>query len=431
MLLTGVLIAAAIISYIKIKQFENAVSWVKHSGVVKENLGNVFSLVKDAESGQRGYLLTFDTLFLQPYNSAERRINSVMGILDSLLSDNHLQHQRLQHLKQLIAGRFSFLKNSLVILKNQTTPSVADAALLRGKITMDEVRQQVYIMLREESLLLEKRQIIENRSAMLTPVFLLALSLISIVALTFFFFRLQRETSQHISTRAMITKKDEFISIASHEMATPITTAKIYIDLLLRSSGEESKSALYAAKAKQAIDRLGKLSAELLDATKIQHGKLSYNITRFDFNKLLDETIEDIRHGETKHILQKTGNSLGEISGDKDRLQQVLINLVSNAVKYSPLANKIIIRVEEIDNKIEVAVQDFGVGIGREHLAKIFDRYYRVREHEMRFQGLGIGLYISREIIRRHGGKMWAESDPGKGSIFYFALPVNEQKVLY
>ena len=219
-------------------------------------------------------------------------------------------------------------------------------------------------------------------------------------------------------------QKDEFISIASHEMKTPLTTAKGYLELLLSELDEENQTAfLYANKANQATERLHNLVKELLDVSKIQNGKLDYNVTSFDFNKLLDETIEDIQLTTKNHKLKKSGTILRPISGDKDRLQQVLINLLSNAIKYSPNADKVFIRVEQQPGKIQVSVQDFGIGMSNEHLHKIFDRYYRVQEHAVHFQGLGIGLHITNNIIKRHEGKMWAESEPNKGSIFYFALP--------
>ncbi len=219
-------------------------------------------------------------------------------------------------------------------------------------------------------------------------------------------------------------KKDEFISIASHEMKTPLTIAKGYIQLLQLSLGEENQNALFATKANQAIESLNDLVTELLDASKIQNGQLNYNITTFDLNKMVDETIENIQHTANSHSIQKTGYCLQQINGDRGRLQQVLINFLTNAVKYSPKADKVFVKIEEHEGKIQVSVQDFGVGMSGKHLDRIFDRYYRVEEHANQFQGLGVGLYISNNIIERHEGTMWAESEPEKGSTFYFELPL-------
>ena len=220
-------------------------------------------------------------------------------------------------------------------------------------------------------------------------------------------------------------QKDEFISIASHEMKTPLTTAKGYLELLLPILNDHSQTAfLYANKANQSVERLHRLVTELLDASKIQNGKLNYYITTFDFNEMLDESIEDIQLTTKNHSIQKTGSCSKQLTGDRGRLQQVLINLLSNAVKYSPNADKVLVKIEEQESEIKISVQDFGVGMSRQHLDKVFDRYYRAQEHAISFQGLGIGLYISNNIIERHNGKMWAESEVDKGSTFYFTLPV-------
>jgi PAS domain S-box-containing protein len=231
------------------------------------------------------------------------------------------------------------------------------------------------------------------------------------------------EQSQKLSEK-LLKQKDEFISIASHEMKTPLTTAKGYTELLLLSLSEENQSVLYATKANKAIDRLQDLVTELLDASKIQNGQLNYNIGLFDLNKMLDETIENIQHSTKTHRIQKAGTFSSQITGDRNRLQQVLINLLTNAVKYSPSADKVLVKIKEQEGKIQVSVQDFGIGMPGKDLNKIFDRYYRVEEHAVHFQGLGIGLYISHNIIERHNGELWAESEPGKGSTFYFTLPL-------
>jgi len=221
-------------------------------------------------------------------------------------------------------------------------------------------------------------------------------------------------------------KKDEFISIASHEMKTPLTTAKAYLQLLeLSLDAANEKSILYAKKASLSVSRLNELINELLDVSKIQSGKLNYNITNFDFNEMIDNTIENMQYSSLQHTITKTGSVLQKVSGDKDRLQQVVINFLSNAIKYSPEAGTVFIHTEEQNGGIKVSVKDHGIGISAQNLEKVFEKYYRIEDHAIQFQGLGIGLYISYEIIQRHHGKIWAESELGKGSTFNFSLPVN------
>jgi PAS domain S-box-containing protein len=219
-------------------------------------------------------------------------------------------------------------------------------------------------------------------------------------------------------------KKDEFISIASHEMKTPLTSAKAYLQLMEMTLDENHEAYLYTKKANDAIGRLNKLISELLDASKIQHGKLNYTNSAFDFDIMIADTIENVQYSSISHKIIKKGAVKKQFLGDKDRLQQVVINLLTNAIKYSPNANEVIVEVQEVNNYLQVSVTDKGIGMPDKHLERVFERYYRVEEHSVQFQGLGIGLYISYDIIKRHNGKMWVESVSGEGSTFHFILPL-------
>lgn len=221
-------------------------------------------------------------------------------------------------------------------------------------------------------------------------------------------------------------KKDEFMGIASHEMKTPLTTAKAYLQMLELSLDETQTDAkLFAYKASQSVDRLNELISELLDVSKIQFGKLNYTMTTFNFNEMIESTVETMRLTSRSSTLVSTGKVKDEVKGDRDRLQQVVINLLSNAIKYSPKSDEVFISISQNGDQITVAVKDNGIGISQPNLNKIFEKYHRVEEHAVQFQGMGVGLFISHEIIQRHNGKLWVESEVGKGSTFYFTLPVD------
>ena len=225
-------------------------------------------------------------------------------------------------------------------------------------------------------------------------------------------------------------RKDEFISIASHEMKTPLTTAKAYLQMLELSLDENDGPVnLYAKKASHSVERLNDLISELLDVSKIKLGKLNYNITTFDFNKMIEFTVENIQLTSPRHTIFKSGEVHDQVIGDEDRLQQVVDNLLNNAVKYSPNSDKVFIHIQQENDLIKVSVKDSGIGIAKESLKRIFDKYHRIEEKGLPFQGLGIGLFISYEIIQRHGGEIWAESEPGGGSTFYFSLPIGNQLI--
>jgi PAS domain S-box-containing protein len=224
-------------------------------------------------------------------------------------------------------------------------------------------------------------------------------------------------------------KKDEFLSIASHELKTPLTSVKAYLQLLeLSLDKNNEKASSFTKKAILSVDRLKDLIAELLDVSKIQNGRLNLNISNFNFNEMVDEAIENIQYNSPKHSFIKTGVIAELVNGDKERLQQVIINLLSNAVKYSPDSKDIFINAYVKNDQLTVSVKDNGIGISENNFSKIFERYYRVEGQDIHFQGLGIGLFISMDIIRRHNGKLWVESQPGKGSTFYFTLPLKKDK---
>jgi PAS domain S-box-containing protein len=220
-------------------------------------------------------------------------------------------------------------------------------------------------------------------------------------------------------------KKDEFMGAASHELKTPLTSLKAYIQLLDRTlnEGKVSQAILYLHRTQSYADRLNNLIEQLLDTTRIQAGKLQLNLTQFDLDELINETVEGVQHTVT-HKIVKQGGITRLITADKPRMEQVLTNLLTNAVKYSPKADKVIITVGEQENAAIISVQDFGVGIPKEKQQRIFERFYRAEEHSTQFHGLGIGLYITSEIVKEHGGVLKVESEEGKGSTFSLALPV-------
>jgi signal transduction histidine kinase len=182
---------------------------------------------------------------------------------------------------------------------------------------------------------------------------------------------------------------------------------------------------MYAQKAAESIKRLSELIGELLDVSKIQNGKLGLNITEFDFNEMIFTAIEGIQYASPGYTIHRSGIINQLVKGDKERLQQVVINLLSNAIKYSPDANVIDIKIEEKKGEVTVSITDKGIGISEANIGKIFGRYYREEERATHFQGLGIGLFISYEIVQRHNGILWVESKLRKGSTFYFKVPIN------
>ncbi|MEE1946530.1 hybrid sensor histidine kinase/response regulator [Pedobacter sp. KR3-3] len=222
-------------------------------------------------------------------------------------------------------------------------------------------------------------------------------------------------------------KKDEFISIASHELKTPLTSVKGYVQLLERSvnKGDIETVKKHLGKAQVQLEKLNGLIADLLDISKIESGKLKFNKQHFAIDCLIDNVIEVMHQSNPEFKVHKKGSAGCEIFGDEMRIEQVLVNFLTNAIKYSPGTSEIHLTVNVNEGALYVAVKDSGIGISPEQLPHVFDKFYRVEETSQRFQGLGIGLYISAEIIRRHGGKVGVNSTYGEGSEFYFIIPVD------
>ncbi len=229
-------------------------------------------------------------------------------------------------------------------------------------------------------------------------------------------------------------RKDEFMSIASHELKTPLTTIKAFAQILKREfEYQGNKTAIrYLSKMDTQLDKLTTLIYDLLDVSKIATGKMDLNEEVFDFDELIDETIEDMRATGIRHRIDKLGTVHKRVFADKYRINQVLINLIANAVKYSPQKDKVDIRVSASQDYVKVSVKDYGIGIPKKSITKIFDRFYRVQDKKREsFPGFGLGLYISSEIVKRHGGKMWVESEENMGSTFHFSLPITLHKKIH
>ncbi len=229
--------------------------------------------------------------------------------------------------------------------------------------------------------------------------------------------------------RELEIQKDEFIGIASHELKTPVTSIKGYTQVLQNRFGKDGniKAVELLSRMDGQINKLSSLIADLLDSTKIEGGKLQFHEGYFDFNKLTTEIVEEMQLTSTKHTIIKKLATTKTIYGDRDRIGQVIINLLANAIKYSPHSNKIIVTTSEDKENITLCVQDFGVGVPKEKQDKVFDRFFRVSGKKRdTFAGLGLGLYIAAEIIKRHSGRIWVESGRKKGSTFCFSLPIKK-----
>ncbi len=222
--------------------------------------------------------------------------------------------------------------------------------------------------------------------------------------------------------------KDEFLSIASHELRTPVTSIKGYTQLaktLIRENDLET-SEEYLDVALDQIDRMSRLILELLDVSRIETGRLQIRREPIPWPAFVRDVVHrhhtafSDRHFEVKVL----SNDERVVHGDRDRLEQVLGNLLENAVKYSPEGSDIFLEVDDRGENVVTAVSDRGMGIPADEINQVFERFHRGRHvSSTNYGGLGLGLYITKQIVERHGGQIWVESREGQGTNFYFSLP--------
>lgn len=226
-------------------------------------------------------------------------------------------------------------------------------------------------------------------------------------------------------------QKDIFIAIASHELKTPVTSIKLYtqfLDMRLKKIKDVVLSELMK-KLDAQLNKLVNLIDDLLDVTKIENGKLQFRKEMFDFNVLVREIIEATQQTTDTYTIEQRFSTTSIVYGDRNRVGQVITNFISNAIKYSPNNKKIVVTTCKDEQKVTLLVQDFGIGISKKKQERVFERFYRVNEseHQRNYSGLGLGLYISSEIIKKQGGTVWVTSKIGKGSTFGFSLLVKPE----
>ncbi|MGZ3763761.1 MAG: ATP-binding protein [Mucilaginibacter sp.] len=222
-------------------------------------------------------------------------------------------------------------------------------------------------------------------------------------------------------------RKSDFIGMVSHELKTPLTTLTAVMQIASLKLKESDNKPLANAieRGNVQVKRMTSMINGFLDISRLESGKMVIEKTKFDICVLLKEMVEELQLITKTHQIELVEEYPVEVNADRDKISSVISNLVNNAVKYSPNGKTIIVSCGKNARDVVVTVHDDGIGIQKQDLNQIFDRYYRVNAHDMRnIAGFGIGLYLSNEIITRHNGRIWAESEKGVGSTFYFTLPL-------
>jgi signal transduction histidine kinase len=228
--------------------------------------------------------------------------------------------------------------------------------------------------------------------------------------------------------RQMDRVRTDFVANVSHELKTPLTLIKGYTETLQgEAMGDKVKAAKFVSIIKEHSDRLGNIVDDLLSLSELESSKGSIDCTQFELKELIDDISLGFGHALASKKLELTVNSQGDdfsINADRDKIEQVLVNLIDNAIKYTPRSGRIELSIVEHDREIRIAVRDNGIGIAKEHLDRIFERFYRADKARSReLGGTGLGLSIAKHIVLAHKGKIAVESELGKGTIVLVILP--------
>ncbi len=233
-------------------------------------------------------------------------------------------------------------------------------------------------------------------------------------------------------SQKLLKQKDEFFNIASHELKTPVAAIKGFVQLLNQKVGRrDPESAYFLDKINTHTEKLSRLVNDLLDISRIETGKLKFKKSPFELCELLEEVVESMRVALPHNPIFFTCHNLFWLKGDCNHIERVLINLITNASKYSPVGSKIKVSLEKEGAKAKVSIEDFGIGISEKDRQKIFNRFFQSKENisNTALPGLGLGLYISKEILKRHKGELRVESkSKSKGSVFSFTLPYDKYR---
>lgn len=239
--------------------------------------------------------------------------------------------------------------------------------------------------------------------------------------------RVEAENKQKLYTQRLQDLndyKDEFMAMASHELKTPLTVIMANLQILQEIMSADPR-VKFVSKSMKQVNKLNELIFKILDVSKIHAGKLKFEFSDFDLYQLLKEITEHTLKSTSHPVHLQKQDERFWVKADKEKIEQVIVNILSNAVKYSDSNEDIFIDLKHDGENIVVRIADKGIGIPQSDLENVFQRFYRVSGPASSFSGSGIGLYISAEIIKSHGGKIWAESQLGKGSVFYFSIPAS------
>lgn len=434
------------ISYYEISSFLDDEKWVKHTYQVIGQADDIAKSMLDIETGGRGYLLTQNVVFLEPFNSG---LSHVMTQLDSLRTstvDNPVQQANIEKLTLLVNQEIAFVNQTQTLGESRNV----DAAItlvksLEGKKTMDDIRQVINDIKNEENKLLDQRSEESQTSSnntLNTIIIGTAIAIVITIISTIAIYKKMKQRDEvekvnielHLETEKLRERdnaKAELSAMVSHELKTPLVTISGYAEMLKDESvlGKLNPEQIHAVDtiSSQTV-KLERLISDIMDAQKMDLKRMKFNKREFAVDDLMEEQIQihsKLMNDKNIQFVNTTKEKL-KIKSDPDRLNQVFANLIKNAVDFVPENGKIEINATRKNGNVVFYVKDNGKGIPKEKQDGLFKKFYQIDTSLKRSHGgTGLGLVICKGITEALGGTIWLESEVGKGTTFYFQIPNN------
>ena len=450
------LLVISTILYIQVRDLADVNNIVNHTSEVKLALSETLSYSKDVETSQRGFLLTKDSLFLQPYTSAFTRINSSIANLKNLITDNEEQKGNLKKLNALVKTRFGSVRNTINSYLSATNEIDRRQILLNEKSLMDSIRRQINKMESLEVRLMGERQLRQTRLAFLAPLSTVFLVFFSLAVLVFSYYRITLDLKRseiYVAQMKMLNAElleknrqleitneelDSFNYISSHDLQEPVRKIRTFISMI-----EETDFDKLSEKNKHSFRRIQVASIRIQE---LLHDLITYsqlNKKPVDFTDVdLNMVVENVKNKYSDKI-KETGASINIeqlpiVKGNFFQLQQLFENLLSNSLKYrqAEIAPRIKMQYEIIfKNKIDgdktltedryykISFIDNGIGFEQEQEHKVFDLFTKL--HSREYAGTGIGLTICKKVVQNHNGLIKAKSKINDGTSFEIYLPLS------
>lgn len=437
-----ILLIISLTSYRNAFRLFDANKDVMRSYEVQKELETILSVMKDAETGQRGYIITGDESYLEPYRSAQATISTSLALLESLVGNRPSQLDTFNQLKPLIAAKFDELNKTIMLRKAAGFATAQQMVLLgSGKESMDKIRWITGQMGRAESDLLREKISKAGRQNSMTMITIIAGTLLYLLLLASGFYAINRyvndkkdfeskirHLNDDLEKRACMLEQanqsmESFCYSVAHDLREPLRLINGYGNLLLEKYNptldEEGQN--YLTRLCSSSERMGTLIENLLDLSMVS--RIEMRREQIDLSSVARAIARNLQVQDparsARFFIEEGINAWG----DPRLLRKALLNLMDNAWKYTTNRQEAIIRFgsTEFDQIRTYFISDNGVGFDTALAGKLFEAFQRLHEEEG-FEGAGIGLAAVKQIVERHGGHVWGEGEVDEGAIFYFTL---------